>query len=354
MAHNYGASALDYAREMIAPYLSAAPEQLDLIVLWAAHTHAYQTFACTPRLSIRSNGPGEGKSTALTLVKLLSRNGKGSGHATGAALYNLIHQEKPTLCLDEIDNTFSSNGFSRANKPLQAILNDGYTREGTVMVNRSGGSVELSLFTPVAFGGIGSLPAAMNSRAIPVMLKKGVPAEDFDSTIEGILISEAREILADWLKDESRRTILRAANRRPEIEGISDPRQRQIAAPLLALGMLAGDEWHARAVAAIRYAFLGISHVHEVTRFEMALHDALQVWERETSFMTGKEIAARMAALPESAWKSWAGSDGSLAAARQLSALLRGSGVSAATHRIEGKPTQAYAREDLARAARLI
>lgn len=346
---NYGASALDFARETIAPYLSATAEQLDLLVLWAAHTHTHHSFACTPRLSIRSNGPGEGKSTALTLVKLLSRNGKGTGHATGAALYNLIHQERPTLCLDEIDNTFSANGFSRANKPLQAILNDGYTREGTVMVNRSGASVELSLFTPVAFGGIGSLPAAMNSRAVPVMLKKGIPAEDFDSTIEGVFIADAREVLGDWLKDESRREILRQADRRPEIEGITDPRQRQIAAPLLALGMLAGDDWYARAIAAIRYAFLGISRVHEMTRFEMALRYALMVWERDTvNFMTGIELASRMASMPESPWKSL--DTGGLAGARQLAALLKGSGVSAATHRIGGKPTQAYAREELARA----
>lgn len=354
MAINYGAQALSLAVETIEPYLCVTREQLDLLALWAAHTQAYPVFACTPRLSIRSQNPGEGKSTALGIVELLSREGMGSGLATGSALYSLIHAKKPTLCLDEMDNTFSPNGFSRANKPLQAILNEGYTRKGTVWVNRSGGPVELSLFTPVAFGGIGALPVAMASRAIPLMMKKGIPSEVFDPEIEGIFVSEARDVLADWLKDESRCEFLASCDRRPEIEGITDARQRQIAAPILAIGKLAGPEWEARAIAAIRYAFLGISTVHELTRFEMALRDALKVWPRDVSFMSGIELASRMAAMEDSPWKSLAGS--SLAGARQLAGLLKAVGVSGGTHRIgpDKRPTQAYAREDIARVAKAL
>ena len=350
MTSTHGHNALNFAREMIEPYLFAAPEQLDLIVLWSAYTHAFDSFATSPRLSVRSNEPGAGKSTVLAIVKALARSGENSGHSTGPSLYSLIHDEHPTLLLDEIDNMFSSTGFSRANPQLQAILNDGYTSEGTVRVMRSGRSARLSVFTPVLFCGIGSLPAAMNSRSIPLMMHKGIPSEVFDPTIEGEYLAACREEIADWLKSEDRRRALRACERRPEIDGISDPRQRQIAAPLLAIGMLASDEWYARAVAAIRYAFLGVGSSKELTRFEMALRDALAVWPKETSFMTGKELASRMAKMKESPWKSLDGP--SLAGARQLASLLKASGVSAATHRIEGEPTQSYAREDLSGAAR--
>lgn len=345
MTSNYGHDALTYARDTIAPYLSATEEQIDLVALWSAHTHAYSAFATSPRLSVRSSQPGSGKTTVMNVAQALSRQGENASSATGASLYTLIHEEHPTLFLDEIDMMFSASGFSRANPQLQAILNDGYTSGGTVRVTRGGRSVKLSVFSPVCFAGIGSLPAAMASRAVPVMMTKGNPAEYFDPMIEGLFVADCRDVLADWLKCETRLETLALAERRPEIKGIDDPRIRQIAAPLLAIAMLASDEWYQRAVNAIRYAFLGVGSSKELTRFEMAARDALKVWPRETSFMTGRDLASRMAAMKDSPWKNL--DTESMAGARQLAMLLKPSGVVSATHRIENEPTQSYARVDL-------
>jgi hypothetical protein len=284
----------------------------------------------------------------MSVTQALSRNGENSSTATGPSLYNLIHEEHPTLFLDEVDNLFSPTGFSRANPQLQAILNDGYVSSATARVMRSGRSVKLSIYTPVCFAGIGSLPAAMSSRAIPVMMTKGNPAEYFDPMIEGMLLADCREVLADWLKCEKRLETLAECDRRPEIKGIDDPRIRQIAAPLLAIGMLASDEWYERAVCAIRYAFLGVGSSKELTRFEMALRDALKAWPRDISFMTGRELATRMAGLKDSPWKNL--DTESLAGPRQLAMLLKPSGIASATHRIDGEPTQSYAREELVKA----
>ena len=346
--YSEGTNALTYAREMIEPYLHATSEQLDLIVLWSAYTHAYDQFATAPRLSARSQGPGEGKSTLLDIVKVLSSKGEKAGYSTGPSIYSLIDAEHPTLLLDEIDNLFSATGFSRANPSLQAVLNDGYTREGFVRVMRSGMSVKLSIFGPVAFGGIGRLPAPMADRAIPIMMRKGVPDEVFDPAIEGVFLADCRNVFESWLSNKRSREFLQAFNRRPDVPGLDGARQRQIIAPLMAVGALAGDEWAHRAVAAARYAFLGVSEESQLTRFQLALRDALRVWDKDVSFMRGSDLAALMAGTKESIWKSLSGP--SATAERQLGALLRGVGVSSSVHRIDNVPTRSYARVDLEKA----
>src|SRR5882724_10754814 len=101
MAIEFNSDALDFAVASIGPYLYAAPEQLDLLALWSAHTHRFEAFAASPRLSIRSMVPGCGKTTAINLAKLLSARGENMGHTTPASLYTLIDSEHPTLCLDE-------------------------------------------------------------------------------------------------------------------------------------------------------------------------------------------------------------------------------------------------------------
>jgi len=349
MAIEFNSDALDFAVASIGPYLYAAPEQLDLLALWSAHTHRFEAFAASPRLSIRSMVPGCGKTTALNLAKLLSARGENMGHTTPASLYTLIDSEHPTLCLDEIDNLFSSTGFSRANPALQAVLNDGYTRDGTVRVMRSGVPTKLSIYGTVAFGGIGRLPAAMNSRAVPLMMTKGLPAEVFDTIIEGPIISFCSDMFNDWLSNDSAISFLRSAERRPEIAGLSDPRSRQIAAPLLAIASLAGPEWQERGMRAIRHAFLGVSEEKVLSRAQMALRDAVAAWDSDASFMTGEQLTVRMAGLPNSVWAKVFNVE-SKAGIHLLASLLKSVGVSATNHRIEGKQTHSYSKDELTKA----
>ncbi len=343
---------LDTVRAAIEPYLVATPEQLDLVTLWAAHTHVYDAFHASPRLSIRSMAPRCGKSTLLAIVKCLSARGEHIGHTTGPSLYTLIDQEHPTVIMDEADQVWGKSGFSKAMKVVQAVMNDGYTRDGTARVTRGGESVKLSTFGPAAFGGIGRLPEAMSSRSLPVMLTSGTPAEVFDSALEGAELTMLSQDLNLWLRQEDVMRQLKAASPRPEVAGIGDPRTRQIMAPLIAIADIAGGDWPERAVKAARFAFLGLTDTPLLSRPQMALRDAMDYWPADTAVLSGTEIMSALVCMPESTWGS-VFTLGTRSGERFLATLLRTVGVEAGNHSAGGAQTWGYSREALCDAVKL-
>jgi len=145
----------------------------DLAVLWAAHTHAMPTWRATPRVFIVAPEPGCGKTTQAEVIKFGARNGIRAGSASAAGLFAIITDF--TVFLDETDNLFSDHPDRRV---LQAIINDGYVKDGYVL--RKTGPVPV--YGALAFAGIenGRMPEPTRQRCIPIQMRVGEPAEAFD------------------------------------------------------------------------------------------------------------------------------------------------------------------------------
>ena len=88
--YGFGDAVLTEARAFASRFIVAPESVLDVIVLWAAHTHAIQAFTTTPRLALMSNEPGAGKTRVLNVLKLLSRNALEELDPTGPTIAKTI------------------------------------------------------------------------------------------------------------------------------------------------------------------------------------------------------------------------------------------------------------------------
>lgn len=165
----------------------ADQRDLELIALWAAHTHAADVFYTTPRLIIDSAMPGSGKTTLLEHLMRLAKSPVQAASITSAALLTrLIQNETKTLMIDEADRSLDPR--KPGVEDLIAIINSGYKRGATrpVLMPAKGGewvAEHMPTFSPVAMAGNAPhLPDDTRSRALRIVLMPDLEwrAEDSD------------------------------------------------------------------------------------------------------------------------------------------------------------------------------
>src|SRR5262249_285560 len=121
--------ALDAAYAAIGRFAWMTPEQHDAVTLYAGYTHTARGHDTAPRLVIRSQLPGSGKSAlGDKVLRHLCWQGTGGGRGTAAYIYQSLGRYEEDACigtmvLDEMD-TLSKE----AQDALTAVLNLGYER----------------------------------------------------------------------------------------------------------------------------------------------------------------------------------------------------------------------------------
>lgn len=233
----------------------ALPAHGDIVLaLWLVHTHFIESLRFTPYLWLTSPTKQCGKTTVLELCELLSLRPWRLSNPTGAAMFRVIQEERPTLLLDEID-TVSGPRL----EDLTGILNDGFQAGGKVArcVGDNHDVKTFSVFSAKALAGIGTtLQDATRSRCIRLPMARATGdalaglttlrtdrAEQWASPLRAQiarLSDDTRAQLADAMQDDTAV---------PMPTGI-DGRDAQCWEPLLAIADLGGPAWAADARAA--------------------------------------------------------------------------------------------------------
>ncbi len=243
---------------LLQSFLAISEAQRDVLALWTVHTHFIDACDRTPYLHISSPEKRSGKTLLLELLAFVVKKPWFTSNATSAALARKIADPdgKPTALVDEAD-TFLTGEGERVDM-LRGILNAGYARSGTFSRCVGQGTAlhveDLHVFGAKAIAGLRELPDTVSDRSIPVRMKRALPGEVarrfYRREVEPIAIALRMRIescvaaLTPPLKDA-----------RPErIEQLND-RQGDIVEPLLAIADLAGDQWAARARAALLQLF---------------------------------------------------------------------------------------------------
>ena len=148
---------LDEARNWLARFISTMSERdLDLLALWAAHTHlAVETYT-SPRLVVDSPVHGAGKTTCLEHIGRLSLNPvQMASLSSPALLTRMLDAGMRTILIDEADRSLDPK--KDGVEELLAVLNSGYKRGGTRPVltpTKDGWAVsEMPTYAPVAMAG---------------------------------------------------------------------------------------------------------------------------------------------------------------------------------------------------------
>jgi len=291
------------------------------VTLWALHTHTIGAAAATPYLSITSAEKESGKTLLLEVLNLLVANPWLTGRATAAVLPRKIDADGPTLLLDESDTAF--RGDRDYAEALRGVLNTGYRRSGktTVCVGQGSeiGFKDFSTFCPKAIAGIGRLPDTVQSRSIPIRLKRKAPGEAVERFRERDVAEEARplrealELLGPMLVD-----VLQPA--RPELPDELGDRAQDVWEPLLAIADLAESGWPEQARNAARMLSAN-GNLEDGSAGVLLLADVRTEFdETDLDRLSTDRLLNALRDLPESPWEEWYGKPLS---ARGLAKLLK-------------------------------
>jgi len=122
-----GAAVLAEVAETFRRY-AVLPEGVpEALALWAAQTHCFDAFTCSPRLHITSPEKGCGKSTARDVLAVLVPRPLPAENLSVAVLFRVIEAHRPTILADETDTWLADS------EALRGLLNAGHRRGGQAL-----------------------------------------------------------------------------------------------------------------------------------------------------------------------------------------------------------------------------
>lgn len=288
------------AYEALSLFSGASEAQRVIMTAWAAHTNIYTMFPSTGRLDCCAEEPQSGKTVNMQVVLRLSQNGFSVGYTSQAAIYGWLDEHpNTTLGLDEADKIFGITGRSESRRVLAAIVNDGYTGEGRVMVMRNGHATLIPVFAPVALAGLGARPKDLQTRSFIIHLSIAEPEEPWVPELYGKTVDIIGAELAQALNT---REALKFIQRQPKFaKGVKGtPRRRLIYAPLGAVTALAGC--HDQFLEAVHEVELGLKSKPPVPLHEMLLRDLRLIWPPDEPIVPADELVTWLIEHDDAKW----------------------------------------------------
>jgi hypothetical protein len=274
-----------------------------------------------------------------------------TARVTAAVLMRKVHAEQPTLLLDESDAAFSQD--EQYAEALRGMLNAGFHRSGKASVCVGVGAnltfKDFSVFGPKAISGIGHLPSTVESRSIPITMKRKTKGE----TIHKWRRRDA------WQRADPIRARLETVMA-PQLDALRDgrpwmpddlsDRAEDVMEPLFAIADLAGGEWpepaRAAAVALMGQAARIAQEADQHLPLEL-LQDVgaiLTADDTDPDFIATKTLLDGLKALDDRPWATFGKTEKGLTA-HGLSRLLKRFDIRPAGQvRIAGEPKAAYRR----------
>jgi uncharacterized protein DUF3631 len=305
-----GAAILDEARAFLARFWAPPTDAaLDLMVLWAAHSHVTDkdgvlAFYSTPRLAFVSNEPGSGKTAGMELTGLLCPRFELVTDPTAPAMLEMIAQRRTTFGVDEIDLLFG-NGMGA--KAVRNVINSGYRRGASIP--RVKGPQDC--FAPVMLAGLASsymgnaTLAPTRSRSIIIHCRKpaaGMKPVRYREQLHAQLGRLCGDSIGEWVAQN----VTEIVTAWPELPEWLDGRQEDVWGPLAAVADRAGGTWPQRFRAACTEFTQGASDgdLSLPPRLRM-IADIRAVWAGDVAEMTLTALARLVRPLPGAPWSMW-------------------------------------------------
>lgn len=302
---------LQTVRDWLARFICVVDDQdLDLLALWASHTHVAEQTYTTPRLVIDSIMPGSGKTTVLEHLQRFALKPVLTANISSAALLpRMLDKEMRTLLIDEADRALDPKDPNA--KDVLAITNSGYKVGASrpVLVPTKGGGwdvAEMTTFAPVAMAGNApNLPDDTRSRCIRMLLMPDLHGIAEPSDWED-LEEDAQRIAMDLRNalEEARQGV---ADARPDLPQGCVGRMREKWNPLARVAEVAGGRWPG----IVRTLIERDQEEIEMEKAEglmneppamVLMRDLAAVWPDHRDFMPTRELVQALIATNPTYW----------------------------------------------------
>jgi putative DNA primase/helicase len=340
-----GADVLDEIDALYDSYLYTSVEARTAFALWDAFSHASDHFGVSPIMDISSPTKRCGKSTAVVIHRHLCRSPLLSGNITPAALFRAVEAWSPTLLIDEADT------FAKMNDELRGILNAGHTRDTAFVVRAEGEANEPRLFStwaPKLVAAIGRLPDTIEDRSVRVVINRkrtgDTKKDGFDPQLVRRDCEGIRRRLVRFVLDHAD-AIAAAQVDRPG--GLND-RAWNNWRPLLAIALVAGGDWPARA----KQAAVGLSGEFDDDDEDVGTLALQHVWEvvGPAGRLPTADVLHHLITKEEGPWAKWweasVAKDELKSPAARLARLLKPFGVKPTQLWIDGTKHRGYDAAD--------
>lgn len=209
------------------------------LTLWTMLTYVYPAWPAVPYLSI--GGPlGSGKSRVFDVLSKVVLRPLPSSNMTAACLFRTLHTQGGVLLLDEAERLRDRTPEAGE---IRSILLGGYKRNSKAnRLERVGDSFQMisfDVYGPKAVAAIGSLPTALTSRCIKIMMFRAGK----NSPIPQRRIDENKQIWCDLCDDlyamalSYGRAFVEMSSWQPKCEGING-RDLEVWQPVMAIAKL--------------------------------------------------------------------------------------------------------------------
>jgi len=343
------AGLLDTVLVFIRRFVVLRPTEALLTALWIVATHTIDAFDYTAYLHITSPLPECGNTRTLEVIEALVPRPWLTGRVTSAVLMRKVDGEAPVLLLDESDAAFS--GPEDYAEALRGLLNSGFARTGVASSCVGQGAQltwkDFKTFCPKAIAGIGSLPSTVESRSIPIALKRRTKGEVVEKWRRRAAWADADPIRVALIEWASRHTSeLKVLSPPTMPDGLSD-RAEDVLEPLFTLADVAGGAWpqaarhaavelmgHSARTEAAADQSIGLELLADVKRVFVAKNNPEKIGT--------EDLLAGLCVLDDSPWATF--TKGDKLTPHKLARLLRGFDIRPPTKMRAGaeKPFRGY------------
>jgi Protein of unknown function (DUF3631)/Domain of unknown function (DUF3854) len=295
---------LEACRGWILRFVVLGKAEAMVLAFWLLHSWAFDAAVTTPYIHVCSPEKESGKTTLLKVLKALARTPRFSSTISASALGRVVAKDKPSLFLDELDAQMK--GDRERAQDIRGVLDGGFESTGTYTrcVGKNFEVVDFPTFSPKVLAGIGELWDTVQSRAIPIEMRRRLPSEAVESFRQRRVGKDAApmtEALQNWMNGGI--VAILEQIEVADVPGLGD-RQMDIAEPLLQIAQLAGPEWNKKLVTALQTIFK-VSNSSENATLLSDIRDIFAA-RKQSSHISSRELASALCEIEGRPWADWA------------------------------------------------
>jgi hypothetical protein len=316
-------------------YVVMTREQLLVTALWIIHTHCMESVEQTPYLAVTSPEKRCGKSRLLETIEMLL--------PSEAVVYRKVHNDVPTMLLDEVDAIFNPRNADRY-EGLRALLNNGHRRGAKVprCIGVTNKIAEFNTFCAKVLAGIGTLPDTVADRSIPIRLERKTQ-QDTAAQFKRREVQPDAEALRKRVERWTKKNKAALAKARPDMPTELNDRMQEGCEILVAIADVLGCGGDARR--ALVTLFQGERLDDQESMRMRLLRDTRAIYEQlQLPRISTARLLAELRSIEDAPWDHYYNRG---LEARDLSSLLRHYGIAPTTVRTKsGAPAKGYKRDD--------